>query len=226
VIPTNARHPVQRHVEEAGVEVLGEQLLVGVPQFPQLLPHLQHVLEQHVGRCVGLAGEEDPVRHALLHRTLEPCEDGEGRAVALAGAGRTLDQQHRRPGVPPDKLPLARLEVVEQPCVPERVQPGEERLLAGRAVPVAGRRGLHQPVEQSVRRPGAEPVDHLGAPVGVPLVGARVERGELAALQGPVDRREHERLGPVAATGLLQLDLCERLRHPARIVLLGSDDAH
>src|SRR5262245_55233772 len=98
-----------------------------------------------------------------------------------------------------DELPLAGLEVVEQASMVEGVQAGEERRLTRRACPVAWGWGRHQPVVESVRGAGTEAIDHLGAPVGVPLIRAGVERVELAGLQGTVKGREHERFGVVVA---------------------------
>ena len=123
---------------------------------------------------MGLAGHEDPVRPApSCIAPWSRAKTAKAVRVALAGARRTLDQQHRRPAVLADELPLAGLEVVQQPGVAEGVQPGQERRLARRAGAVAGRRGRHQPVVEDVRLAGAQPVDDLGAPVAVPVVRAR-----------------------------------------------------
>ena len=94
--------------------------------LPQLLLDLQDVLQQNVRGGVGLARQEDPIRSLLVHRRLEPGEDGEGGAVTLARARRSLHQQHRRPTVPADELPLADLEFVQQarPGGRRRVRPG------------------------------------------------------------------------------------------------------
>jgi hypothetical protein len=52
--------PKQGHVEQSGVEVLAKELGVGFSECPQLLLHVQHVPQQHVGGGVGLAGDEHP----------------------------------------------------------------------------------------------------------------------------------------------------------------------
>ena len=157
-------HPVERHVEQPGVEVLGEQLRVGVPEFPQLLPDLQHVLQQHVGGGVGLAGQEHPARPVLLHRPLEPGEDGEGGASTLlpVPGGPWTSRTGVRPW-PPMNSRLPASKSCRCPACLEGVEPGQERRLARRAGSVArrrrrrpaGRRGRSAGPRTAPRPPGA-----------------------------------------------------------------------
>src|SRR5262245_37692431 len=108
-----------------------------------------------------------------LHCCLQPGKHSEGSRIALASTGRSLDEQHWRRAVTADERALADLEIIEMPGLMESVQPGHELQLPRRAAAVARSWGMNQSVIEGVWLPVAQALDHLAAPVAVPVVGAQ-----------------------------------------------------
>ena len=183
-------------VQQARIEVGGEDLGVGDGEPAQHLPHLDHVLQEDVGRRVGLAGEEGAEVLVGGHGALEAGEEGEGGRVALAGAGRTLHQEHRGAAMAADELALARLEPMQRSRGVERIETGHEprltlrsRLRPERQRPfLTGQHGIER-----VLAAGDQSLGDLRRPRSVDVIRIRVERVGLPWLQGMlVDGAEGE----------------------------------
>ncbi len=144
-----------------------------------------------------LAGDRHPVFSVGLHGALKPGEKGEGRGVALAGAGRALDQQDRIAAVPADVVPLARLEVVQRAGLVHGLQAGQEAGLAGSRL--IGLRYVHRACDLRV---GDAIIEHVEARLSafhglaqllddgrtetaVPVVRTMIEGAEIAVLAAP-----------------------------------------
>ena len=174
-------------VEQAGIEVGGEELGVGGGPAAQQLLDFHHVVEEDVGGRVGLAGEEGAEPLIGGHGALEAGEEGEGGGVALAGAGRTLDEEERGAAVAGDELALARFEAMERAGGVEGVETGHEARLTlrsglgpeGERPLLAGEDGI-----EGVLAAGDQARGDLRGPRAVDVVRIRVEGVGLAWLQG------------------------------------------
>ncbi len=202
----------ERDVQQPGIEIGGEDLGVGGGPAAQHLPHLHHVLQEHIRRRMGLAGEEDAEVFTGRHGTLEAGEEGKGGGVALAGAGRALHEEERGAAVAADELAFAGLEPVQGSRGMQRIETGHEPRLGLRSRLGPERQGPFLAGQQGIERvlaAGEQTLNHLGGPRAVDVIRVRVEGVGLAGLQGLlVDGAEGEpRRSATAASRALHHDL-------------------
>ena len=176
-----------RNAEQPLVKVASEEPRVADRPPAQIFPRLDDPEHENVGRRVGLAAGGDPEGAASHQRALHPGQDREGGRVALAGAGRPLNQQERLGAAARDEVVLAGLEAVQHAGRVERDEPGHEPLLAIRGFGRPLRRGWntgHEPVVERVLPPVDDLPDGALQAGPVEVVGVRVQRVGL-----PVSRR-------------------------------------
>src|SRR6476646_3161526 len=87
--------PEDGHIEQPLVDEIAHQPPLPIRQDVDLLQYGDDVAEEDVGGRMRLAGDEDPEIRARGHRALNARKEGKGGGVALAGAGRALNEKSR-----------------------------------------------------------------------------------------------------------------------------------